>query len=77
MGYAGMREGSQRRCPDTANGQSAPDAKGLNFPPSVPMEDAKSLRPMLTVAIILATLCLLIGSEEFVRPAAARRKRRD
>lgn len=41
------------------------------------MEDAESLRPMLTVAIILATLCLLIGSEEFVRPAAARRKRRD
>jgi hypothetical protein len=42
------------------------------------MEDAESLRPMLTVALILAALCLLIGSEELVRPAAARRnKRRD
>ena len=41
------------------------------------MKDAESPRPMLPVVIILATLCLLIGSEELVRPAAIRRKRRD
>jgi hypothetical protein len=32
---------------------------------------------MIIVALILATLCLLLGSEELLRPAAIRRKRRD
>ena len=77
MGGAGWRNPTQRSCTDSANGQSTPTVKRLNFPPGVPIEDAEYLRPMLIVAIILATLCLLIGSEEFVRPAAIRRKRRD
>jgi len=32
---------------------------------------------MFPVVIILAILCLLIGSEELLRPAAIKRKRRD
>ena len=77
MGGAGWRDPTQRTCADSANGQSTPAGKRLNFSPGVPIEDAEYLRPMLTVAIILAILCLLVGSEEFVRPAAIRRKRRD
>jgi hypothetical protein len=73
LGFVDSQRGSSR----TANGQSGRGENPFNFGPAVPMKDAESPRPMLPVVIILATLCLLIGSEELVRPAAIRRKRRD
>ncbi len=39
------------------------------------MKDAEPFCPMITVAIILAALCLLIGTEPLLRPAAIRRRK--